>query len=97
MSFTDSILAGLSLVGNGIPGVVFTGVTLGDQAGFALAGDLAVTQEQAQVDGRLITVWRSPAFLAQLRYDVSTFDGEEIEGTTGLTVLDAERWLDEQA
>jgi hypothetical protein len=28
----------LSLVGNGIPGVVFTGEALGDQAGFALAG-----------------------------------------------------------
>lgn len=31
-------IVSLSLVGGGIPGVVFTGVALGDQAGFAVAG-----------------------------------------------------------
>ncbi len=50
-------------------------------------------REQAAVAGRIITVWRSPAFVAQLRYDITTFDGEEVEGTTGLTNLEAERWL----
>ncbi len=46
------------------------------------------------VEGVSITVWRSPAFLAQVRYDIDTFDPElAIEGIDGVSNLDAERWL----
>ena len=51
------------------------------------------TREPEVVGGETIPVWRAPAFIAQLRYDLDTFPGEEIDGMSGITNLDAERWL----
>jgi predicted RND superfamily exporter protein len=49
---------------------------------------------EAIVNGDTITVWRAAAFLADLRYDIDTFDPEqEAEGFGDATNLDAERWL----
>ena len=51
-------------------------------------------RDEAVVGGDTITVWRAPAFIAQVRYDVSNFDPDlEAEGFGDLSNLDAERWL----
>jgi predicted RND superfamily exporter protein len=43
-----------------------------------------------------IVIWRSPAFLANVRYDISTFDAAlEAEGFGENSNSDAERWLRE--
>jgi|GEM_PF-2869789 len=48
----------------------------------------SATTVQAEAGGRTITVWKSPAFLSPLRYDLTTFEGDE-----AAQELEAERWL----
>jgi hypothetical protein len=53
---------------------------------FTLAGSATGVQEE--VDGESITVWRSPAFLSSVRYDIDSFEGTEEQ-----QFLEAEGWL----
>ena len=58
----------------------------------------SATAESGEVSGGTITIWRSPAFLASVRYDTDTFEGraEEIEGEEDLVLLgNTETWLRE--
>jgi predicted RND superfamily exporter protein len=48
----------------------------------------SATAEPGEVGGSVITIWRSPAFLASVRYNIDTFEGEdEVQDTN------AETWL----
>jgi predicted RND superfamily exporter protein len=52
------------------------------------------TRELRTVETGSIEVWRAPAFIAQVRYDVDAFEGGvEVDGFEGTSNLDAERWL----
>ncbi len=48
----------------------------------------SATSVQEEVGGESVTVWRSPAFLSTVRYDIGSF-----EGTDEQQLLDAEAWL----
>jgi predicted RND superfamily exporter protein len=49
------------------------------------------TQEVAVVGGRTIDGWKSPAFIAQLRYDHGSFQGPDVNEEQEF--LDSEAWL----
>ncbi|NQV05053.1 hypothetical protein HQ535_00760, partial [bacterium] len=52
------------------------------------------TRDLETIGPLAVVVWRSPAFFAQVRYDIDTFDPDlVVEGLDGTTNLDAERWL----
>jgi len=54
------------------------------------------TAEPGSVGGTQITVWRSPAFLASVRYDIETFEGGDTLTDDGQDIaqnLNAETWL----
>jgi predicted RND superfamily exporter protein len=57
----------------------------------------AATAEPGEVGGTVITIWRSPAFLTSVRYDIDTFEGQDEPIATGeedLVLLgNTERWL----
>jgi len=48
----------------------------------------SATAEPGEVSGSVITIWRSPAFLASVRYDIDSFAGEDVVQDTN-----AETWL----
>ena len=55
---------------------------------------LATRTPTASDDGTAFVLWESPAFLAELRYDIDTFgEAELLESFGEPTSLDAERWL----
>jgi len=59
---------------------------------FTLA-DSAIA-EPGEVGGTAITVWSSPAFIANVRYDIDTFEGGEVVDGVDLTqAKNAETWL----
>ncbi len=58
-----------------------------------LLSSTSTTREPTTIDGRDVTGWASPAFQALVAYDIDTFDGDRVEGMSGETDLDAERWL----
>ena len=52
------------------------------------------TRDPQVIGGNRITIWRSPALFAQVRWNLDAFDpAAEVEGMDGMTNLDAERWL----
>ena len=55
----------------------------------------SATAEAGEVAGRTITIWRSPAFIASVRYDISTFDGggDIVDGEDMVQNANSERWL----
>jgi predicted RND superfamily exporter protein len=53
---------------------------------FTLADSATATP--GEVGGRETTIWRSPAFLASVRYDIDTFEGEDL-----VQDMNAETWL----
>jgi predicted RND superfamily exporter protein len=60
---------------------------------FLLSGT-STTQTPTTVGDERIVVWESPAFFANLLYDIETFDPEQVQESFGDdTNLDAERWL----
>ena len=60
---------------------------------FLLSGT-STTQTPTTIGDETIVVWESPAFFAQLLYDIETFDPEQMQESFGDdTNLDAERWL----
>jgi predicted RND superfamily exporter protein len=63
-------------------------------AGLRFTLSRLATREVRAVETGSIEVWRSPAFLAELRFDIDAFEGGvEVDGFSGTTNLDAERWL----
>jgi predicted RND superfamily exporter protein len=54
----------------------------------------SATAEPGEVAGNTITVWRSPAFMATVRYDANTFEGGEVvDGVDIVQDTNAETWL----
>jgi len=52
------------------------------------------TRDTEEIEGNQITIWRSPAFFAEVRWDIATFDPAlEAEGFGNMSNLDGERWL----
>ena len=60
---------------------------------FLLSGT-STTSTPTTIGDETIVVWRSPAFFAQLLFNIETFDPEQMQESFGDdTNLDAERWL----
>jgi predicted RND superfamily exporter protein len=54
----------------------------------------SATAEPGVVGGSTITIWRSPAFLASVRYDIETFEGGDVvDGQNIVQATNAETWL----
>jgi predicted RND superfamily exporter protein len=54
----------------------------------------SATAEPGEVGGSTITVWRSPAFMASVRYDIDTFEGGDIvDGVDLVQDTNSETWL----
>jgi predicted RND superfamily exporter protein len=54
----------------------------------------SATAEPGEVGGNTLTIWRSPAFLASVRYDIDTFEGGDIvDGQDLVQDTNAETWL----
>ena len=59
-----------------------------------LLSSTSTTQTPTTIGDETIVVWASPAFFAQLLYNIETFDPEQVQESFGDdTNLDAERWL----
>jgi predicted RND superfamily exporter protein len=63
-------------------------------AGLRFTLSRLTTRDLQTVETGSIEVWRSPAFIAEVRYAIDAFEGgEEVDGFDGISNLDAERWL----
>jgi predicted RND superfamily exporter protein len=59
-----------------------------------LLSSTSTTQTPSTIGDETIVVWESPAFFAQLLYNIDTFDPAQVQESFGDdTNLDAERWL----
>ncbi|HSG79565.1 MAG TPA: MMPL family transporter, partial [Acidimicrobiia bacterium] len=59
-----------------------------------LLSTTSTTREPTTIDGETVVVWKSPAFFANVLYDISTFDeSQEVDSFGEVANLDAERWL----
>ena len=59
-----------------------------------LLSSTSTTQTPTTIGDETIVVWESPAYFAQLLYNIETFDPEQVQESFGDdTNLDAERWL----
>jgi predicted RND superfamily exporter protein len=54
----------------------------------------SATAEEGEIGGNTVTIWRSPAFLASVRYDFDSFEGGEIvDGYDSVRETNAQTWL----
>jgi len=54
----------------------------------------SATAEEGEIGGSTVTIWRSPAFLASVRYDFDSFEGGEIvDGYDSVRETNAQTWL----
>jgi predicted RND superfamily exporter protein len=59
-----------------------------------LLSTTSTTREPTTIDGETVVVWTSPAFFANVLYDISTFDeSQQVDSFGEVANLDAERWL----
>jgi len=94
----DALPSGLAGATDGDVKGVLSELLADDSPMGALRFTLAdsATAEPGEVSGTAITIWRSPAFLASVRYDIDTFEGQDagtFEGDDVVQATHAETWL----
>jgi len=94
----DALPSGLAGATDGDVKVVLSELLAEDSPTGGIRFTLAdsATAEPGEVSGTTITIWRSPAFLASVRYDIDTFEGQDagtFEGDDEVQDANAETWL----